>query len=40
MAQRVAASGLDAHVFVGWQDEQHDQEQDLRHGELAALGVL
>jgi len=32
----LAARGSDASLFVGWQDEQHDQRQDLRLGELSA----
>ena len=30
----LAALGSEASLFVGWQDEQHDQRQDLRLDEL------
>ena len=34
----LADLGSDASLFVGWQDEQHDQRQDLRLAELALRG--
>lgn len=34
MKKEIDARGSDAKIFIGWQDEQHDQEQDLRVAEL------